>query len=196
MVIVGLIISVIGAVLFFGTWLDIRYYDYYGPLYFSLNGLDVLTSGTNSIIVGCIPAVVSALFLFMFAEYYKVHPGIAKKAVIICVVIFFLVWFYNFGVSGHIEDIYFDEYHDSGYAGHLAFLVSLVNVFAAYFLEGKLSSDTPNVVSVSEEPSRQQEEVQQPEVSASIRFCPGCGFRLNESEHESGCCSHCGMRFR
>lgn len=193
----GIIVSAVGAIMFFGTWMEIRYYDYYGPEYYSLNGIDVLSAGTNSVIILCIPLIVAIIFLVMIIQYYKAHKGIKRFAIIVCIVIFFITWLYNFAVSGHIEDKYFDEFHDPGYASHLSFLISLINVFVAYFLEKKLDTVHSEPITASFDPPAPQEEPQQQTAeNPSIRFCPGCGFRLNDSEHQSGICSHCGMRFR
>ena len=194
---IGIIVSAVGAVLFFGTWMEIRYYDYYGPAYISLNGIDVLSAGTNSFIILCIPLIVAIIFLVMIVQYYKAHKGIKRYAIIACVVIFFITWLYNAAVSGHIEDKYFDEFHDAGYASHLSFLVSLINLPVAFILEGKLEPTSTEPITASFDPPEPQEELQQQsEETPSIRFCPGCGFRLNDSEHQTGICSHCGMRFR
>ena len=175
----------------------IDYYDYYGPLFYSLNGLEVLTSDINPILVDCIPMAVSGLFLVMFAEFFKVHPGIKNKAIIVCIVIFLAVWFYNIAVTGHIEDKYFDEYHYPGFAGDLAFLISIANVFVAYFLEKKIVVIYSDNTSVYQEPPIQQWGIQQKTNTEDfIQFCPGCGLRLSDAERESGYCSRCSMRFK
>jgi len=129
--------SAIGAALLFGTWMEVRYYDYYGPVYISLNGIDVL-SGTNSFIILFVPLIVTIIFLVMIIQYYKAQKGIKRSTIIACIAIFFIVWLYNNVVSGHIEDQYFDEFYDPDYADHLAFLVSLINIAVAYFLEKKI----------------------------------------------------------
>lgn len=47
----GIMVSAIGVILFFGTWIDARYYDPYSYKTASLNGIDLLSSSFNSVII-------------------------------------------------------------------------------------------------------------------------------------------------
>ena len=191
--IIGILISAIGAAMLFGTWMEIRYQ---GPVYESLNGIDVLSVGTNPMIVLCIPLIVSMIFLLMIVLYFRARKGIRHCAIIACIAIIFITGIYTFAVSGHFEGEYSDEFHIPGYASHLSFLISLINIPVAFLLEGKIISASSEPIAASFDSAEPREEpLQQTAENTSIRFCPECGSRLSDSDHQSGVCTHCGMRF-
>ena len=170
--------------MFFGTWINIDYYDYYGPVYLGYNGFDVMTSTIGlGLFPRLIPALVTTAFIIMFIKFNsKKDDKLVTTSAISCALILIMVWFFNVVVEYHSGDAYYDEYHYGAYAGSVAFAVSIVNIIIASCIEKK-SRPAP----IRNDPVRTKDR------SNYVRYCHRCGSGLTEGQLlNSHYCYHCG----
>ena len=182
---IGIIISIIGALLFFSTWIYIDYYDYYGPLYYDLNGFSVLLSADEyGILTSAIPLIIAIMFIVMVSKFSKNSYDLVKTATICCILTFVLVTMFNVFVTRHYWDDYYDEFHYSNsFPGNWSFILSIVNLVLASVIERK-----NRAVPVNYYPPAG---ISQP--VNYFRYCRKCGSGLTEEQYSnSKFCVHCG----
>lgn len=187
----GPIISIIGCLSIFTTWVNIDYYDHYGPFYYSYSGFGLLFGNVPFGLSNFVPLCIVILFIVLFVDLKNAKQGIGKKSIIFCVLIFFLVFFFNLSVNGSYETPYYKEYYYTGIGGDLAFLISICLVIICCKLENKIKPIiTPAPVYYSQDYSQKTDDTE------LIHYCPECGCKLSENEAKGSICNYCGARLR
>ncbi len=184
---IGKILSVLGALTIFGPWLTIDYYDHYGAIYESYNGLSLFDSGYYFGIAMLVPIVVALIFVFMFIRF-KVYGN--EKCLpyigVAFIVIFLLSWFYNVSANWTYDNYpYYTEVYGSGLAETGAVIIGIANIIIAH-LADKNSNNNPSYESNGQVMNNST-------LTNTINFCPKCGEKITTQSGEiPSYCPKCG----
>ncbi len=184
----GKVLSVLGAVTIFAPWLEIHYYDHYGAIYESYNGLTLFNSGYYFGLAMFVPIVIMVLFIVSFMRY-KTYNNTRNGNVLLgmFLAMFFLSWYYNIASSGVNDNYpYFTESYYTGIGETAALTIGFINMIVAYVADKRLPdgrSPSPWAVQNTTAPASSDE----------ASFCPFCGNKLTtESGKSMSYCPYCG----
>lgn len=184
----GMITSVLGALMIFGPWLNIRYYDSYGTIFESYNGLTLFDSGYFFGLAMFIPIAITVLFIVSIVKFKDPrNQKIGPTILVLFLTIFFLSWWYNYAVTGVYDNYpYYTETYESGFAETIAVGIAFLNIFFAYTIDRKSDEPNPPI-------QRDNQQIGIELTKEETHFCPNCGADI-AAQTESGAlyCPFCG----
>ncbi len=194
----GAVVSLIGCLTIFLTWVEIYYVDYYGPITFTYSGLGLITSGdfTNpeGILYGKVgplgvytPTLVCIAFGFMAARFIvKVKrdylTDVILTSILIIISSIYMIWWVH---PGNFYGYDYTEVHEFGPGPIVSIILAVIGAFIAYNIDQIGTSGKSKTGHARKIP------VQQPPVY--VRYCSHCGNGLTKDELEySKYCTYCG----
>lgn len=210
LVLAGTIVSLIGCLTILLRWVGIYYEDYYGTLYYSYNGITIVTTGDFTdpdglfygvgIIGVYTPIMICLAFVAMTARYLaKVDRpyfnDILSSGILIAVGSVYMMWWVN---PGHYYDEYFTEIHEFGAGPFVAIVVAIISVVIAYNIDHSASHRHTDAtayqppIAVNGCQTNPDVQSQQPQYAM---YCPYCGKGLTKEESDGTVfCKYCGKR--
>ncbi len=205
LILAGTIVSVLGIMCIFLTWLDFYYEDYYKVVDYSYNGISIVTSGDFTDPDGIfyeagklgvyMPLLISAAFLGMVLRFLiQVHrPYSSDVTVSGILIILGSVYFMFWTDPGSVST---SSYYVSGGFGFgpmatLALAIACIGIAhsidrtperTSYRRYSQYPAGNGSIYRMEERPKQE----------GNFRYCPNCGCLLTEEESGKSFCKYCG----